>query len=205
MNITIIDYGMGNLKSVTNAFEFLNARPIITNKPKDVINADAIVLPGVGSFPKAMNELQTLGLIDAIHEAVTIKRRKILGICLGFQMLGLSGTENSLMKGIGLIPCEVDRFCEDELKGLKLPHIGFNYVKFPKFSKLFYGMDEGADFYFVHSFRIKSNKLPGQVAESYYGSNFVAAYEHENIFGSQFHPEKSQTNGLQMLLNFMIA
>ena len=203
--IVVVDYGMGNLWSVVSALDFLGARPIISASPTEIVKADEILLPGVGSFRLAMRALIEKNLDEAIKEQVQIKQRKILGICLGFQMLAESSTEDGMTSGLGFIPAPVESFSVQELEGRKLPHIGFNEVKLPNSSSLFDGFKAAADFYFVHSYRLSPQVLPGEKAACNYGAKFLAAYEHENVFGAQFHPEKSQTNGLRLLANFLRA
>lgn len=203
--IVVVDYGMGNLWSVVNALDFLGADPIISSNYAEITKADTILLPGVGSFRLAMHRLTEKNLDEAIKEAVQIKKRKILGICLGFQMLAESSTEDGMTTGLGLIPTLVENFGVQELEGRKLPHIGFNRVTLPNSSSLFDGFTKTEDFYFVHSYRLLPQILPGAKALCNYGVDFLAAYQHENVFGAQFHPEKSQTNGLRFLANFLSA
>jgi imidazole glycerol-phosphate synthase subunit HisH len=200
--VVVVDYGMGNLWSVISALDFLGANPYVSSNSADILKADAILLPGVGSFRLAMQTLTNKNLDEAIKEAVLIKQRKILGICLGFQMLAESSTEDGMTAGLGFIPGPVESFGAQELEGKKLPHIGFNQVAVPSFSSLFNGFRAAEDFYFVHSYRLLPQALPGQKATCNYGVDFLAAYEHENVFGAQFHPEKSQTNGLRLLASF---
>lgn len=202
-DIVLIDYGMGNLWSVGSALDYLGGKPVISGDPARVARADALILPGVGSFRQAMEVLRANGLAEAITEAVLGRQRKILGICLGMQLFAEYGSEDGLSQGLGFIPGRVDRFASEELGTLKVPHIGFNHVIASHQSQLFHGLDEPADFYFVHSYRILPGNLPGQSATCHYGIDFLAAYEHENIFATQFHPEKSQTNGLLVLKNFL--
>lgn len=201
--IVVVDYGMGNLWSVLSALEFLGARPLISSNPADILKAEAILLPGVGSFRLAMKSLIEKNLGEAIKEAVQIKQRKILGICLGFQMLADFSLEDGMTPGLGLIPVPVEGFGDQELEGRKLPHIGFNQVILPNSSVLFDGFTGAEDFYFVHSYRLLLKALPGKGAICNYGVDFLAAYEYKNVFGVQFHPEKSQTNGLRLLKNFL--
>jgi len=203
--IVVVDYGMGNLWSVISALDFLGADSIISSNPAEITKADAILLPGVGSFRLAMQTLANTNLNEAIKEAVQIKQRKILGICLGFQMLAESSTEDGMTAGLGFIPTPVESFSVQELERRKLPHIGFNRVRLPDSSHLFDGFKTEEDFYFVHSYRLLAQALPGKKAICNYGTDFLAAYEHENVFGAQFHPEKSQTNGLRLLANFLSA
>ena len=204
-NVVVIDYGMGNIWSVLSALDFLGAEAIVSSDPSVIVDAEALVLPGVGSFRLAMRALVASKLNDSIKEAVAIKRRKILGICLGFQLLGESSTEDGLCAGLGFIPEKVKRFNSEELSGRKLPHVGFNEVFFSNRSGFFGGFSGSADFYFVHSYRMLPGILPGAKAICNYGVDFLAAYQNDNVYGTQFHPEKSQTNGLKLLDNFLSA
>lgn len=203
--IVVIDYGAGNIWSVVNSLEFLGANCLITSNPKMVLNADVLVLPGVGSFRTAMVALHERMLFDAIQEAVNQKKRKILGICLGFQMLTNSSSEDGKTLGLGFISGDVNRFDSLGASNRKLPHIGFNEVRMPSSSSLFSGFGQTADFYFVHSYKLPPQGVVGSFAICNYGSDFIAAYQRDNVFGAQFHPEKSQTNGLRFLSNFLIA
>ena len=202
-NIVVIDYGMGNLWSVLNAFHYLDYEPIVTHDPDVIACAKTLILPGVGSFRKAMVSLRKTGIDQAINDAVLDNGSKILGICLGMQLMGNKSYEDGETLGLGLIPQSVDRFSSDEIGSNKIPHIGFNSVHSLSDSKLFRGIPSAADFYFVHSYRMLENGLTGKVATCNYGSEFLAAYEKNNIFATQFHPEKSQTNGLLLLKNFL--
>lgn len=201
--ITIVDYGMGNLWSVSSALQYLGAESVISNDPAVVAGAEALILPGVGSFFNAMQALHDKRLDSAVMEAVRARGRKILGICLGMQLLAERGTEDGECAGLGLIPGTVRRFTSEELGSLKLPHIGFNEVRCSPNSRLFNGISHSADFYFVHSYRLLPSQRKGASAHCTYGCEFLAAYEHSNIFATQFHPEKSQTNGLLVLKNFL--
>ncbi len=202
-SITVVDYGMGNIWSVLSALRYLGSNPIVSNDPDEVCRADALVLPGVGSFRKAMNTLRATGLDQAILEAVKMRGSKILGICLGMQMLGSRGTEDGDTAGLGLIPNRVERFTPQELGKNKIPHIGFNAVRNSQRDSLFRNLPETADFYFVHSYRMLHEGQEGNTATCTYGIDFLAAFEVDNIYGTQFHPEKSQTNGLILLRNFL--
>jgi len=202
-DIVLIDYGMGNLWSVGSALNYLGCQSTISGDPGRVARADALILPGVGSFRQAMEVLRTSGLADAITDAVLGRQRKILGICLGMQLFAESGSEDGFSQGLGFIPGGVDRFARDQLGTLKVPHIGFNRVVASDQSRLFQGLVGPTDFYFVHSYRLLPTNLPGQSATCHYGVDFLAAYDDENIFATQFHPEKSQTNGLLVLKNFL--
>ena len=202
-SITVVDYGMGNIWSVLSALRYLGNTPTVSNDPDEICQASVLVLPGVGSFCKAMNTLRTSGLDQAILEAVKTRGGKILGICLGMQMLGTHGSEDGDTMGLGLIPNRVDRFSSHELSNIKIPHIGFNSVRSDQKEGMFCNLPETADFYFVHSYRMLHEDLKGRTATCTYGIDFLAAFEVDNIYGTQFHPEKSQTNGLILLKNFL--
>ncbi|KRA55347.1 imidazole glycerol phosphate synthase subunit HisH [Devosia sp. Root635] len=201
----IIDYGMGNLQSVVNALRYLDVDPIVSSDPKLVRDADTLLLPGVGSFRKAMDELNASGLAEAIQHAVTVQHHKILGICLGQQLMAEFGTEDGGCNGLGLVPGVVDRISQPSGGQIKVPHVGFNRVSFEPESRLFYGFEGPVDCYFVHSYSLGVQARPGLAALCDYGAPFVAAYENDNLYCTQFHPEKSQTNGLRILSNFISA
>jgi len=202
--ITVIDYGMGNTRSVLSALRYLGCTPVLSGDPVKIAQAESLVLPGVGSFRKAMITLKQNGLDQAIIDAVKFKESKILGICLGMQLMGSSSTEDGDTQGLGLIPTLVDKFTPAQMETHKIPHIGFDLVHSRPGALLFQGLPEAADFYFVHSYRMLPEGLNGKTATCRYGENFLAAYEHDNIFATQFHPEKSQTNGLLLLQNFLL-
>jgi glutamine amidotransferase len=202
--VVVVDYGMGNLWSVASGLGYLGAEAQISGRPEEVLAADALVLPGVGSFRRAMDALRVSGLADAIVENVRGRGTWILGICLGMQLLGAHGSEDGETEGLGLVPNRVDRFTDVELGARKSPHIGFNTVRSAQ-DRLFRGLPERADFYFVHSYRMLPETLRKGVATCTYGIDFLAAFETGNVCGTQFHPEKSQTNGLVLLRNFLRA
>ena len=201
--VSIIDYGMGNTWSVLSAFEYVGAKTEIVSNADEIYNAECLVLPGVGSFKKAMNIVKEKSLDEAIKIAFK-KGTKILGICLGMQLLCMSSTEDGFTEGLSLVNGLVKKF-DDKIykKKLKVPHIGFNSVSTPINSKLYGTNKMEIDFYFVHSYRINKIKSQKKLGICEYGENFVASFEIDNIFGTQFHPEKSQTNGLQLIKNFM--
>jgi glutamine amidotransferase len=195
--ICILDYGMGNLRSVEKALEHVGAAARIASDPATVRAADGLILPGVGAFPKAMSRARELGLDELIAE----QRRAgvpILGICLGLQLLFDSTTELGGAAGLGLLPGEVDRL---DAPGLKVPHIGWSPVRWEKDSPLTEGIDSLTPFYLVHSFapRPSAGDLLGTAA---YGTRFACAAARDNVFGVQFHPEKSSAAGLRLLSNF---
>jgi glutamine amidotransferase len=204
-NVTIIDYGMGNIWSVVSALEYLNCKVLISSNPNEILSSETLILPGVGSFRKAMLSLQSLGLDKIIYDSVESQGNKILGICLGMQILGNGSTEDGEYRGIGLINSNVEIFTSSEVGNNKVPHTGFNTVFAASDSVLFKNLPKNPDFYFVHSYRMLAGNLAGKSAKCNYGIDFLAAYEEENIFATQFHPEKSQTNGLILLKNFLEA
>ena len=202
-SITVIDYGMGNIWSVLSALRYLGCNPIVSSTPSEIARAESLVLPGVGSFRKAMGTLRQTGLDQAILHAVQTDGKKILGICLGMQLMASRGSEDGDTPGLGLIPTSVDKFSPQEIGANKIPHIGFNLVRSKPDARLFRGLPEAADFYFVHSYRMLPESLSGKTATCMYGAEFLAAYERDNVYATQFHPEKSQTNGLLLLKNFL--
>lgn len=200
MKVVIVNYGMGNIYSIQSALNFLGFENEYSDDHKKILNADKIVLPGVGSFRKAMENITYKGLQNPIKEAVDVKGKPILGICLGMQLLGLSSTEDGFTNGLGLFDGTVERFSSTQ--HLKIPHIGYNEITPPEGSVLFQNISAGSDFYFVHSFRMMGS-MDNRITTCNYGEKFIAAFEQKNVFGTQFHPEKSQTNGLILLKNFL--
>ena len=201
--IVIIDYGMGNLFSIQSAIHYLGAESTISSDPSIISNAKKLVLPGVGSFHQAMTNLSENHLVEVIKESVNKRQVPILGICLGMQLLGLSSTEDGLSDGFGFIDCLIERFSDNTYPNIKIPHVGFNTVSTIRKSKLFDGLDSQVDFYFTHSYRMSFTNQPDAVGICSHGELFIAALEREHICGTQFHPEKSQTNGLLLLKNYL--
>jgi imidazole glycerol-phosphate synthase subunit HisH len=195
--IAILDYGMGNLRSVEKALEHVGAVAEITSDPGRAAAADGLILPGVGAFPKAMKRIGDLGLVELIAERLEAGV-PVLGICLGLQLLFDSSTELGGAKGIGLISGEVRELRAGDLK---VPHIGWSPVRWEQPSPLADGIDDETPFYFVHSFapRPGSDQLLGSAA---YGERFACAVQSGALYGVQFHPEKSSTAGLRLLSNF---
>ena len=201
--VTVIDYNMGNVWSVISAFKYLGARAELVANPDVLAKSSIMVLPGVGSFRKGMEILKSRGVDEAIINAVTCKGARILGICLGMQLMGSHGTEDGETAGLGLLPNRVERFTPEELGNNKIPHIGFNTIRVNQGEGLFKELPESSDFYFTHSYRMLVDRVKGRYATCSYGVEFLAAFEMGNICGTQFHPEKSQVNGLILLRNFL--
>ncbi len=204
--IAIVDYGMANLRSVEKAFLKVGGDPTITGDPAEIARADKLVLPGVGAFCAAMSNLHRSHLDAAVRQHIA-QDKPFLGICLGLQMLFDASTEMGLTPGLGVLPGQVIQFFEDGMPGpeaalLKVPHIGWNSLKFPRSSRLLSGLEEGARVYFVHSFFPVPEDRNDITATSDYGYDFCCAVEKDNIAATQFHPEKSGAVGLQILRNF---
>jgi len=175
----------------------------LVSDPDIIANTEFLILPGVGSFRQGMNAIKERNLDEAIMMAVESKGSKILGICLGMQLLGSSSTENGETVGLGLIPNHVDHFNSYEMGSNKIPHVGFNSAEFSERKGLFSGLQKVSDFYFTHSYRMLVDNFKGTYATTLYGIEFMSAFEDGNIFVAQFHPEKSQSNGLILLKNFL--
>jgi glutamine amidotransferase len=196
--ITIIDYGMGNLRSVQKALEFCGAQAIISDKPEDILRAEKIILPGVGAFGQCMANLTKGNFVEPIQKFVS-QKKPFLGICLGMQLLFDYSTEFGRNAGLGIVAGSVEKFDET----LSVPQIGWNTVANVKNSKLFSGLGKEFMTYFVHSYYVKPTKKDIVIGETDYGINYCSAVEQGNVFGMQFHPEKSGDVGLQILKNFI--
>ena len=197
--IAIIDYDAGNLRSVEKALASLGEETVITRNFKEILNADKVILPGVGSFGDAMAQLKKYELDKVVHE-VAEKKTPFLGICLGLQLLFESSEETPGVEGLHLLEGHILRIPEAE--GLMIPHIGWNSLDFPNKGRLFEGLAEQSYVYFVHSYYLKAAEESIVTATTEYGTHIHASVEKKNIFACQFHPEKSSTVGLQILKNF---
>lgn len=200
--IGIIDYGLGNLTSVAGAIAKVGFTGTITADPDDLAKCKKLILPGVGAYPEGMANLNARGLVDVLNRLVIGERIPILGICLGFQLLGSESSEFTRTKGLGWIDAPVTRLTPDD-DALRLPHVGWNDVRQHGDCILFDGIPDEALFYFVHEFRLDSPPADTVVGTCDYGGRFVAAVQRGNVFGTQFHPEKSQQHGLALLRNFL--
>ena len=209
MKIAIIDYETGNLKSVSKALELASNNVLkrsnieIINSAKDLNNFDKVVLPGQGSFKQCFQSLNSIhGILDGLTDFVTVKKKPILGICVGMQLFSSFGDEDGGSDGLGWIKGKVKKISLKDLS-FKLPHMGWNNIKISSNSKLLNGINNDSHFYFVHSYSFDVDEKKYVSATTNYSSDIVSAIEKENIFGTQFHPEKSQANGIKILENFV--
>ena len=201
MTIAIIDYQMGNLRSVQKALEHIGAQTVVTNDPKVIAVAEKVVLPGVGAFGDAMRELSARGLVDSVHLAIE-SGKPFLGICLGLQLLFDVGEESGDHRGLGVFPGRAIRFRLP--KAYKVPHMGWNQVRSLQVDNpLDHELPTDSYFYFVHSYHVVPEDPSLIWLEADYGGPFCAAIRRNNVFATQFHPEKSQSTGLRLLRNFV--
>ena len=206
MNVTIVDYKSGNISSVINSFKEVAENKVkieVTSDVSKIKSTDKVVLPGQGSFKSCVDALQSInGLVDCLNDFVMNKKKPLLGICVGLQMFADVGYEESETKGLGWIPGKVTKINNRDGK-YKLPHIGWNEINIVKDSKIFKNIKDKSHMYFVHSYEFVPNNQNSISATTEYSSKHVCAIEKENIFGTQFHPEKSDKLGLQIIDNFM--
>lgn len=198
--IAIIDYDAGNIKSVEKAIEYLGEEAVVTRNSSEILKAGHVILPGVGSFGDAMGRIRGYGLEEVIHQVVE-QKIPFLGICLGLQLMFESSEESPGISGLGILKGDIVRLPEKE--DLKVPHIGWNSLQFPKKSILFDGIKEDSYVYFVHSYYLRAKHLEDVAAITEYGTTVHAAVEQGNVFACQFHPEKSSEIGLHILDNFI--
>lgn len=196
----IIDYDAGNIKSVEKALQFLGEEVLVTREPEEIRRAERVILPGVGAFGDAMEKLDKYGLIQVIRQTVE-EKRPFLGICLGLQLLFESSEESPGEPGLGLLKGRILQIPGGG--GLKVPHIGWNSLRFPRPGRLFQGIGEGVYVYFVHSYYLAAEEETVVSAVTEYGVSIHAAVEKDNLFACQFHPEKSSDAGLRILKNFV--
>ncbi len=197
---TIINYNLGNPKSIKNMLAYLGIDAQISWDPIIIANSERLILPGVGHFQHGMEQLEQLGLIGALNKAVLEDKKPILGICLGMQLLTKFSEEGNL-EGLGFIDAQTKKFDLDDPK-LKIPHMGWNTVKFNKKSELTTEIRSNPRYYFVHSYFVECNAKDDVLCTTNYGQEFVSGFQNENIFGLQFHPEKSHKFGMELLSNF---
>jgi glutamine amidotransferase len=201
--IVVVDYGIGNLHSVYKKLLQLKAEVLISQCQKTIANADKIILPGIGHFGKGMLNLKSLMLEDVLQEQVTVQKKPVLGICLGMQLMAKSSEEAPGEIGLGWLDNTVIRFHVPDPFRFKIPHIGWNQLRINKESGLLNGIMPSAAFYFSHSYHLGDADSSLVAAETEYGYPFVSAVEQENVFGVQFHPEKSHDEGLVIFQSFL--
>jgi glutamine amidotransferase len=200
--IAIVEYGMGNVRSLRNAFEYIGEEVIVSADPSALDDADRIVLPGVGAFGDAMRAIAERGLEPVLLRQVRELNKPVLGVCLGMQLIALNSVEHGEHRGLGLIEAEIRRL--EVLRPLKVPHVGWNTISFDSADPLFHGIKTvEANFYFVHSFHMVCHHSVDVIARTDYGSPVTAVVRSGNITATQFHPEKSQDNGLRLLRNWI--
>ena len=209
MSITVIDYGSGNLKSAAKALETaasninVKSKIVVTSDPEVIKKSNKVILPGQGSFRDCYLGIKKIpGLNETLNEFVLVKKKPIFGICVGMQLFAKIGYESQETKGFGRIDAIV-RKINNINKTLKLPHMGWNQIEFKKDFTLFSGLENKSHMYFVHSYELITKQKDCIVATTNYGNQIIVAVAQENIFGTQFHPEKSQKNGLKILENFL--
>lgn len=200
--IVIVDYHTGNSNSIKRTLDRIGGLSIISSQVEDLTHADKIILPGIGHFAKAMANLKELGLLDALNEAVLIKRKAVLGICLGMELMAMTSEEGNT-PGLQWLDAEAVRFKISVSAQRKVPHMGWNSIQIKKASTLMKGVEELSEFYFAHSYYLKINDRSDLLNETEYGISFPSAVERNNIFGVQYHPEKSHRAGVQVLKNFI--
>ena len=201
--VVIVDYKMGNLRSVQKAFQKVGCNAVVSNDKEIIKKASKIVLPGVGAFRDGMKHLEELDLIELLNDEVIGKKKPFLGICLGMQLIATKSYENGECCGLGWVDAEVTKFeFEGVSSKLKVPHVGWNDTHFKKKNSLFEGIKDGSDFYFVHSYHF-TTKEDIVTSTTEYGFDFVSSLHKENLYTFQFHPEKSQSAGLKILENFV--
>jgi imidazole glycerol-phosphate synthase subunit HisH len=200
--IAIIDYGMGNLGSVKNKLNRIGASSIVTSNIEEIKNCNKIILPGVGHFAKAVYNIKKCNLWDFLSTEVLINKKPILGICLGMQLMAKHSAEGNI-EGFGWFDANVISFKVKDTLRFKVPHIGWNNVIEKKSNKLYENIAPSSEFYFVHSYYFKCNEIVDILAESTYETPFTSSIQKGNIFGVQFHPEKSHNDGEQLLRNFI--
>jgi imidazole glycerol-phosphate synthase subunit HisH len=197
--ITIVDYGMGNLGSIRNMFRRVGVQAEVAADAAALRRASKILLPGVGAFDSAMQRINDSGLREALDHKALKERVPVIGICLGMQLL-TRGSEEGRLPGLGWLPAETRRF--PDTAGLKVPHMGWNAVRVTNASPLVSGLDADSRYYFVHSYYVRADDPRDTVLTADYGVSFDAAIAHDNLFGAQFHPEKSHKYGMAFLSNF---
>jgi imidazole glycerol-phosphate synthase subunit HisH len=202
MKTVIIDYNMGNVRSVSNALASLDIDHVLTREPEVISEACGLILPGVGAFGDGVKNLREFGLIDVLRDQVLEKKKPILGICVGMQLMADGSDEHGPHEGLGFIHGWV-KHLDPQDRNCKVPHVGWNDLRIQVKDPLYTSMDDAPDFYFVHSYAFEAEDQSDVSATCNYGTSFAASVQKENIIGVQFHPEKSQKNGISLLRNFV--
>jgi len=200
--VVIVDYRTGNLNSIKRTLDRIGSPSTISSRLEDITQADKLILPGIGHFAKAMANLKDLGLLDALNEAVLIKQKAVLGICLGMELMAVTSEEGDT-PGLKWLDAKAVRFNISASGRCKVPHMGWNSIQIRKSSTLMEGVEDLSEFYFAHSYHLKTNDRSDVLNETEYGVTFPSAIERENIFGVQYHPEKSHRSGVRVLKNFI--
>ncbi len=198
--ITIINYGLGNLRSVEKIFLRLNQEIKITSAPNEILKASKLILPGVGHFKHGISSLKNSGLLETLNQKVLVEQIPILGICLGMQLMTKHSEEGDSL-GIGWIDARTKRL--ESNQNLKVPHMGWNSINIKKDNLISYNLNHDSSFYFVHSYYVECNNSNDVLFETNYGNSFVSGFQKNNIYGVQFHPEKSHKAGIQLMQNFV--
>lgn len=200
--VVIVNYGSGNIQAIANIYDSLKVEYRIGTSFQDLANATKIILPGVGAFDETMGKLESSGFVEILNKLVLIDKVPILGICVGMQVLA-NGSEEGTKKGLGWIKGEVKKIDRSLIECKpKIPHLGWNSISLTKDSSLFYNVNQNDGFYFIHSYYFETASNDDILTESFYGKKFTSSVNRENIYGVQFHPEKSHKNGINLLKNF---
>ena len=201
-SVVIVDYGTGNLSSIKRCLDRMGARSMVSSRAADIASADKIVLPGVGHFARAMSSLRDFSLIDELNEAVLANRKPVLGICLGMELMAETSEEGNA-DGLGWLRARAIRFRIDDTERHKIPHMGWNRVRIKRSSELLKGVDEDTEFYFAHSYHLELDDDADLLTDTRYEVTFPSSIERGNIFGVQYHPEKSHDAGARLLKSFV--
>jgi glutamine amidotransferase len=200
--VAIVDYGMGNLHSVKRKLERIGVHPSVTSDPGELLRADKLILPGVGHFGKAMEHLGRLALTPALQEAVVVNKTPILGICLGMQLFARHSEEGGV-EGLGWIDADVVRFDVEDTRRFKVPQMGWNSVRLVRADPLLAGVTDQTEFYFVHAYHLVCRDRADVLGDTEYGYRFTSVVQRDNVWGVQFHPEKSHASGEALLRTFL--
>ncbi|WP_310342561.1 imidazole glycerol phosphate synthase subunit HisH [Pelomonas aquatica] len=200
--ISVIDYEAANIGSVLRMLEKAGGKPVRASTPAEISAARRIILPGVGAFDHGMSQLHKRGLVDALNDAALVRRIPVMGICLGMQLM-CRGSEEGGLPGLGWMDASVEKFQFDAEDRLPVPHMGWNTVRLCKDNPLLPTIEDRTRFYFVHSYKVRCDREDDVIAKTHYGVDFDSVFSRGNLFGAQFHPEKSHRYGMQLLFNFL--